>query len=211
MRVLIATNEPVLAHGFATILTSGGLRVVDVCTDVGRLVDSFVRCQPEIAILDMAVAPLHTLLIELRRLSPACQLLVWPRQISESQANELVRLGARGVLPSDVTAEGLLATIRMLNSFPPQDPTPSALVNQVCDARERQILSLVGCGMKNHEIAILVQTDARTVDQKIQTLATRLHVQDRYELALYGLSIANEGMQTKGDQVWKNEIANAWF
>jgi DNA-binding NarL/FixJ family response regulator len=211
MRVLIATNEPVLARGFAAILASGGLEVVDVCTDVGRIVDSFVRCQPQIAILDMAVAPLHTFLIELRRLGPTCQLLVWPRQISEFQAKELVRLGARGVLPNDVTAEALLATIRMLNSFPPQDPTPSALVKQVCDARERQILSLVGCGMKNHEIAILVRTDARTVDQKIQSLASRLRVQDRYELALYGLSIANEGMQTNGDQVWKNEIANAWF
>jgi len=211
MRVLIATNEPVLARGFEAILTSGGLEVVDVCTDVGRIIDAFARHQPEVAILDMAVAPLHTVLIELRRLSPTCQLLVWPRQISEQQAKELVRFGARGVLPNDVTPQLLIATIRMLESFPQQEGAASALVKQVCDANERQLLSLVGCGMKNDEIAMLVRTDARSVDQKLRTLAGRLGVQDRYELALYGLSIANEPIQSNGEQVWKNEIANAWF
>src|SRR5262249_53958243 len=154
------------ARGFEAILTSGGMEVVDICTDLGRITDSFARRQPEVAILDMAVAPLHSVLIELRRLSPTCQLLVWPRQISEREAKELVRFGARGLLPNDVTPELLIATIRMLDSFPQQDGTPSGLVKQVCNVRERQILSLVGRGMKNDEIATLVRVDARTVDEE---------------------------------------------
>jgi DNA-binding NarL/FixJ family response regulator len=210
MRVLIATNEPVLARGFQTILADGGLEIVDVCSDIGRIVDSLAKHRPEIAILDMAVAPMQTVLIELRRIAPECQLLVWPRQISEHQAKELVRMGARGVLPNDVKPEVLLATLRMLGSFPALDPTPAALVKQVCDAQEREILSFLGHGMKNDEIAVLVRTDTRDIDQRVRNLARRLGVQDRYELALYGLSIANEGFPTKGEEVWKNEIVNAW-
>jgi DNA-binding NarL/FixJ family response regulator len=122
----------------------------------------------------------------------------------------LLRVGARAVLPGDVTPEVLLATLRMLNAFPATDATPAALVNQVCNPLERQILSLIGCGMKNAEIAASVQATRRCVDQKVRILTQRLGVQDRYELALYGLSIAGEVIQSNGDQLWKNEIAIEW-
>jgi DNA-binding NarL/FixJ family response regulator len=192
MRVLIATNEPVLAHGFQSILTSGGLEVVDVCTDLAQIFQSIVDRRPEAAILDMAVSPMHCVLVELRKLAPTCQLLVWPRQISEHQAKELLRMGARAVLPADVAPDVLIGTLRMLDTFPTLDRTPASLVNQVCNPLERQILSLVGCGMKNDEIAAAIRTDRHAVDQQLKTLSNRLGVLDRYELALYGLSI-NDG------------------
>ena len=44
------------------------------------------------------------------------------------------------------------------------------------------------------EIAAAVRTDRRTVDQQVRTLSRKLGVQDRYELALYGLSIAGEDL-----------------
>ena len=193
-RVLIATNEPVLARGFEAILSGGGLEMVDVCTDIAQLVESLRRCRPDAAILDMAVMPPLTVMVELRKLAPECQLLVWPRQISQVQAEELLKLGARGVLPSDVTPEVLIATLNMISSFP-VEATPASLVKQVCNPGEREIISLVGRGMKNNEIAALVRSDIRTVDQQVKTLSRRLGVQDRYELALYGLSIAGEASQ----------------
>jgi DNA-binding NarL/FixJ family response regulator len=99
------------------------------------------------------------------------------------------------VLPSEVTPELLIATLNMLASFPATGPSPASLVKDVCSPIERQIISLVGCGMKNNEIAALVRSDERTVDSKVKTLSRRLGVQDRYELALYGLSIAEEAIQ----------------
>jgi DNA-binding NarL/FixJ family response regulator len=211
VRVLVATNESVLARGFEAILTNGGLEVVEVCRDVAQLFEGMQRSRPDAAILDMALTPWQNVLVELRQIVPSCQLLVWPRQISKEQAEELIRMGARGVLPGDVTPEVLIDTLRMLSTFPAADPTPASLVKQVCSPAERQILSLVGCGMKNEEIAALVRSDCRTVDTKVRILSQRLGAQDRYELALYGLSIAGETSQPNGDQLWKNEIANAWF
>jgi hypothetical protein len=46
--------------------------------------------------------------------------------------------------------------------------------------------------MKNDEIAAAIRTDRHAVDQQLKTLSNRLGVLDRYELALYGLSI-NDG------------------
>jgi len=210
MRIVIATNEPVLARGFEAILTSGGLDVIGVCADLTQVFDSLRQYQPQIAILDMTLGPMQAILVELRKLAPQCHLVIWPRQISETQARELVRQGARAVLPSDVTAEVLIGTLHMLEAFPPPDPTPAALVKQVCNPLERQVLSLVGCGMKNEEIAAAVQTDRKTVDENVKNLCHRLGALDRYELALYGLSITNEAIPFNGESSWKKEIASEW-
>jgi DNA-binding NarL/FixJ family response regulator len=210
MRVVIATNEPVLARGFEAILTSGGLETAGVCTDMVHVFQVVLQQRPDVVILDMALGQTQTILLELRKTAPACHLVVWPRQISEVEAKHLVKQGARAVLPSDVTPEVLVATLRMLDAFPPTDSTPASLVKQVCTPLERQILSLVGCGMKNEEIAALVRTDRQTVDQQIRNLSHRLGVSDRYELALYGLSIANEVIPFNGEASWKKEIANEW-
>ena len=196
--VLIATNEPVLARGFEAIITKGGLEVVDICRDVVHLFDCFRRSKPDVAILDMAVPELTGVLVELRKLAPRCQLLIWPRQILQPEADELVRLGARGVLPSDISPEVLVATLEMVGAFPASEVTPGALVKQVCSSEELRIISLVGCGMRNEEIAVMVQSDIRTVDQQVKTLSRRLGAQDRYELALYGLSMSGEGFESRG-------------
>jgi DNA-binding NarL/FixJ family response regulator len=137
--------------------------------------------------------------------------VIWPRQISEIQAKELVRHGARAVLPSEVTPEVLVGTLRMLDAFPAEDSTPAALVKQVCNPLERRILSLVGCGMKNEEIAAAVRTDRQTVDQEVRNLSQRFGVLDRYELALYGLSIANEPNPSNGESLWKKETVSEWY
>jgi DNA-binding NarL/FixJ family response regulator len=190
--VLIATNEPVLARGFEAILAGNGLEVVDICTDVVHLFESFQRCRPGIAILDMAVVPLTSVMVELRKLAPQCQLLVWLRQISEEQSQSILRSGARGVLPADVTPEVLLAALKLLTSSPPPEATPAAIVKHVCNPMEKRIISLVGCGMKDNEIAALVGADVRAVDQQVRSLSRRLGAQDRYELALYGLSMTGK-------------------
>src|SRR5215471_14163430 len=101
MRVVIATNEPVLARGFEAILTSGGLETTDVCTDMVHIFQVVRQKRPDVVILDMALGQTQTILLELRKTAPSCHLVVWPRQISEVEAKDLVKQGARAVLPSD--------------------------------------------------------------------------------------------------------------
>ena len=190
--VLIATNEPVLARGFESILKSNGLEVADICFDLVQLFESFQRCRPEVAILDIEAAHLIDVVVELHRLAPKCQLLIWPRQLSMEQANEVVRLGARGVLPINVKPADLVETLEMLAHFPGADSTPAGVVQHVCSPAERKLIALVGCGMKNVEIAALMRSDEGEVDNLVKNVSRRLGVRDRYELALYGLSVANE-------------------
>jgi DNA-binding NarL/FixJ family response regulator len=190
--VLIATNEPVLASGFEAILNGNGLEIADICFDVVQLFDCVLRCRPEIAILDIEASHLTDVVVELRRVAPKCQLLIWPRQISMEQAQEVVRLGARGVLPLNVKPAQLVETLDMLANFPIPERTPAVVVQNVCSASERKLIALVGCGMKNVEIAAVMRSDEGEVDSLVRTVSRRLGVRDRYELALYGLSVASE-------------------
>ena len=61
--------------------------------------------------------------------------------------------------------------------------------------------------MKNDEIAAAVRMDRQIIDQEVRNLSQRLGVLDRYELTLYGLSIAHE-IPSYGEALWKNEIAS---
>jgi DNA-binding NarL/FixJ family response regulator len=191
-RVLIATNEPVLAKGLEAILAPGGVEISAVCADVTELMAEFYRCRPDVAILDMPVLPSLDVIGELHRLLPACQLVMWPRQLSPQQATEAVRLGARGVLPANAPSARLLDAVNMLAGFPDGANPPATIVADTCTSIELQAIALVGHGMNNQEIAAVMRSDEGTVDKLLKTVSQRLGAQDRCELALYGLSTINE-------------------
>src|ERR1035438_7078202 len=128
-RVLIATNEPILAKGLEAVLTAGGLEIAAVCHDVIDLFECIQRCRPDFAVLDMPVLPAPEVIHDLRRLAPQCRLVMWPRlTLSDSP---------------DRVAEA----IHMMATFSGPDPSPSALVNLTCSARERELITLVSCGL----------------------------------------------------------------
>src|SRR5204862_3443235 len=158
---------PVLATGFETILKGNGLEIADICLDVVQLFDVVQRCRPDVAILDIAPAHLTDVVVQMRKVAPRCQPLIWPRQISLEQAHEVVRLGARGVLPVNTTALALVDTLDLLATFPTPEPTPAVVVQHVCSPFERKLIGLVGCGMKNVEIAAVMRSDEGMVDKLV--------------------------------------------
>src|SRR5437016_2437902 len=78
-RVLIATNEPILAKGLESVLSAGGLEIAAVCHDVFELFECLPGCSPDIAVLDMLVLPTPEAIHDLRRIAPQCQFVLWPR------------------------------------------------------------------------------------------------------------------------------------
>jgi len=178
-RVLIATKEPILAKGLETILTAGGMEVAAVCHDVLELFECFERCRPDIAVLDMPVLPAPEVVADLQRLVPGCQLVQWPHPtLSESPT-------------------GLVDILSLMAQFPRLDPSPATLVNLACSEGERELIALAGYGLNNQEIAAAVGSNRSNVQKRLRNLADRLGVEDRYELALYGLSTLKEAYQNE--------------
>lgn len=179
-RVLIATNEPILAKGLEAVLMAGGLEIAAVCNDVFELFDCLQRCRPDIAVLDMPVLSAPEVIHDLRWLAPRCRLVLWPRlALSDSPAR-------------------LVDALTLMALFPEPEPSLSLLVNlAACSEREREIITLVGYGLNNEEIAAALGSDRATVQKLLRNLSNRLGAEDRYELALYGLSTLNEAYRNE--------------
>jgi DNA-binding NarL/FixJ family response regulator len=179
-RVLIATNEPILAKGLETVLTAGGLEIAAVCHDVFELFECIQSCHPHIAVLDMPVLPGPEIIHDLHRLAPQCQFVMWPQlTLSDSPAR-------------------LAEAIHMMANFSEPDPSPSTLVNLTCSETERKLITLVGYGLNNQEIAAALGSDQSTVQKLLRSLSDRLGTEDRYELALFGLSTLSEPDRYEG-------------
>ena len=192
IRVLLATNEPVLAEGIQTILSDGGLKVVAVCSDVCELFESVHRTNPEIAIVDLPVLPRPEVIRELRRMAPKCQFVLWPRPSAWPELQEAVAAGARGVLTAHPSPARILEAMNMMADFAEPAPKPATVVNSTCNAAEKQCLALAGYGLNSQEIAAVTKFDSVAVEQLMQEVSRRLGAGDRYELALYGLSTLKE-------------------
>jgi DNA-binding NarL/FixJ family response regulator len=178
-RVLIATNEPIMAKGLEAILMAAGLEIAAVCSDVFELFECLPRCRPDIAVLDLPVLSAQQVIPDLHRLAPRCRFLEWPRlTVSDSPA-------------------GLGDALSLMALFPAPDPAPFALVNLACSESERKLMALVGYGLNNEEIAVALGSDRPTVKRLVRNLSDRLGTEDRCELALYGLSTLDEADQDK--------------
>jgi DNA-binding NarL/FixJ family response regulator len=176
-RVLIATNEPILAKGLEAVLVAGGLDVVDVCKDIFEVFGSLHRSPPDVAILDNPVLPTPEIVQELRRIAPKCKFVLWPRLSSDHQPRRLVE------------------AIHTIAQFSEPEPPPSAMVDFACNARERELITLVGYGLSNEEIASSIGAEASAVPKLIKSLSAKLGAEDRYELAMYGLSTLSNAYQ----------------
>lgn len=187
-RVLIATNEPMLAKGVEATLLAGGIEVCATCTDVLELFDCFVRSRPDVVILDLPVLPEPEIIRELRRFAPQCQLVIWPRPVVRRGMEEAIRYGARALPLSAAAPDHLAEVLTLLLNFPEPERGPADLVSAECSGLERECIAMAGHGLTNQEIAAAMDSDESTIQELLKTVSNRLGIEDRYELALYGLS-----------------------
>lgn len=169
-RVLIATNQPIKAKGMEAVLIAGGVEIAAVCHDVSEVFECLQGCRPDIAVLDTPILLAPEVIQDLRRLAPQCLVVRWPElRLSDSPTR-------------------VVDAILMMANFANPEPSPSELVSLACNPYEREIVALAGYGLNTDEIAAAMGTDRSTVQRLLRTVADRLGTEDRYELALYGLS-----------------------
>jgi DNA-binding NarL/FixJ family response regulator len=173
-RVLIATDQTVLAAGMESVLADGGVEVVAVCRDILELFEALPAAKPDVAILDVKILPTTDVMRELYRVAPKCQWIEWPK-----------------LKPSE-SPERLVQIIHMMANFSGPEPTPQTLVRMVCEPGEQALIELVGYGLDNQEIAAVMCANKSEVQKQIRSLSSRLGAVDRYELVLYGLSTLKE-------------------
>jgi DNA-binding NarL/FixJ family response regulator len=184
MKVLVAASSPVSRAGLQAVVVESGNAVAGSATP-GELAELAVDLQPD-AILwqlssDEDAAP------TLRSLAHQNTVL-----LSSNAAFDLIRAGARGVLPLDASAAQLSAALdavsKGLGVFSPEhfDSAPARGTSPLT-AREIEVLRLIAEGLPNKEIAWRLGISEHTVKFHVSALLGKLGAGSRAEAVSAGI------------------------
>ncbi len=209
-RVLLFTDEPVLAAGFTSVVSSvPEFQSVSVCHASTELADAVVASQPDVLLIDLTSDITFSMLTHLQREVPGCRIILWVRTISTELAYQAMELGVRGVLRKTLAPELLIKCLSKVcegELWFDKSLTASFLSAKMValTKRESQLVALLSQGLKNKEIATTLQISEGTVKVYLSRLFQKVGVKDRFELALYGLrnlqNMANESTTDSSPQ-----------
>jgi DNA-binding NarL/FixJ family response regulator len=193
LRLLFATESDFRVVGYA-----------DNWTDAAR----GHACRSDVVVVDLAHArmPDPAALRELTAVCEPARLILLTSGLEHSQITEALRLGVRGIIAKNTTAELLFKCVRAVaaGEYWVERDIIADLTERLCAAtssgadaaqrnpfgltgRELQVLSLLIAGHANKAIADKCGIRERTVKQHLTNTFDKLGVSTRLELALFAL------------------------
>jgi DNA-binding NarL/FixJ family response regulator len=198
-KVLLCSDEPILAEGLARILEgSGTLNLISYCPGIEGLRAQMEAHQPDVLMVDLSAGVTFSVLSGLHEVGAHAKIVLWVHAISTELALQSMSLGVRGILRKTLPAETLLRCLTRVNEG--ELWFEKSLTDSIMSARrysltrrEGQLVSLLSQGLKNKEIATALTISEGTVKVYLSRLFQKLGVKDRFELALYGLKNLTPG------------------
>jgi DNA-binding NarL/FixJ family response regulator len=173
-------------------------RVVPMAS-AADLLSQVKACRPELLLFDaddLGAAP-ESLLLRLRSLRPQLRVLALISSVKDLSVARILRYGASGTISKEESVSTLLramAAVASGETWAPPKAIAQALSNLVEERRrvstsaltmrERQLLSLLGEGYRNKELATLLRIKEQTVKIHLHSLFRKLNVRTRVEAAL---------------------------
>jgi two-component system, NarL family, nitrate/nitrite response regulator NarL len=208
IRILIVDDHTIIRAALRMLLDSQpGVTVVGEGSGPEDALDAAVREQPDVVLLDLDLGGASglDLLPQLHAAAPGTRVVVLTGLRDVEMHRRAVRLGAVGLVHKEESAGRLLEAIakvyagevwldslliasvlgEMTRSRASQPVDPEEVKIKALTARERQIIKLVGQGMKNHAIATQLCISEATVRHHLTSIFGKLEVGDRLELAIY--------------------------
>jgi two-component system, NarL family, nitrate/nitrite response regulator NarL len=208
IRVLLIDVHALVRAGLRLLLESQpGLTVVAEAANATEALVAAARERPDIILLDVDRGNDQdlTLLPELLSATPGTRVLILTDGRDAEVHQHAVRLGVMGLVvkespPADLIhaiekvyrgevwfGPTLLARvlIALTRRDEPKAPTLEAIQIATLTARERQVVTLIGEGLKNQQLAARLCISEATVRHHLTSIFAKLRVTDRFELALY--------------------------
>ncbi|MEU9860730.1 response regulator transcription factor [Streptomyces sp. NPDC047971] len=222
--MLIADDQALIRTGFRLILTTRGIEVVGEAADGAEAVAEARRLRPDVVLMDIRMPGMDGLEATRRILagSPRCKVLMLTTFDLDRYVYAALALGASGFLLKDVTPEHLAASVRLVDTgdallapsitrrlverFASGDRAPGAggdapAVHRDLVAltpREREVLTLMGRGLSNAELAGNLTLSEATVKTHVARIFAKLELRDRAQAVVLAYET---GLVTPGGAV----------
>ena len=193
VRVLLCSEEPVLAAGLASVFSGAeGFELASVCGSLAEARTLIKSDASPVVLLDLTSEAGCGLMGELDRALLERKVVLWVREISTDLALYAISAGVRGILRSTLGPELLLRCLERV--YHGEVWFEKALVDTFLGGRrtaltrrEAQLVRLLSQGLKNKEIAANMMISEGTVKVYLSRLFHKVGVKDRFALALYGM------------------------
>jgi DNA-binding NarL/FixJ family response regulator len=208
IKVLIVDDHAVVRAGLRMLIDQDPeLKVTGAAGNRAEALAVAKSEQPDIILLDIVLGDEDGLsfLAELREAARGARVLVLTGLRSQESQRQAMRAGAMGVVLKEHAAEILIKAIKKVHagevwldrftmgsvlqeinegkhSDPDQEKTASLT------DREREVIALVGEGLKNKQIASRMFISETTVTHHLSSVFSKLEVSDRLELIIYAFS-----------------------
>src|SRR5262245_53357930 len=193
IRIMIAEDQRIVREGLIALLEDEqDMTIVGEAADGQAAVDLFARLQPDIVLMDLQMPVIDgpEATRRIREQAPDARILVLTTYATDEFIFKALRAGARGYLLKDASADELLAAIRAVAQGRTllAPAVAERLVAGVRDRapepltpREREVLTLLGQGRSNSEIANALTIAPRTVKVHVQNILGKLGAGNRTE------------------------------
>ena len=209
IRVLLADDQALVRSGFRVLLqTAADIEVVGEASEGRQAVELAGQLHPDVVLMDIRM-PVLDGLAATKAISAdpdlaGVRILILTTFDEDSYVFEALRAGAAGFLVKDADTADLLHAIRvvaagqalltpaatraLIEAYVARPeaatpPTPGAVLGVLTD-REREVLTLVGTGRSNEEIAAELVLSPATARTHVSRIMTKLAARDRAQLVV---------------------------
>ncbi len=193
IRILIAEDQRIVREGLIALLEDEAeVEIVGEATNGQEAVELFARLQPDVVLMDlqMPVMAGPEATQRIREHTPDARILVLTTYATDEFIFKALRAGAKGYLLKDASADELISAIRSVyqgqTELAPEVAARlvagvSAGEPESLTPRELEVLTLMGQGRSNNEIAAALMIAPRTTKVHVQNILGKLGATNRTE------------------------------
>lgn len=207
LRVVVVDDQALVRRGFAMVLEhEGDIEVVAEAGNGLEAIEAARMHRPDIILMDIRMPELDGLAATERILADsadALRIIVLTTFDPDEYIYRALRAGASGFVLKDIPPEALVAAVRtvadggalldagitrrLIGRFAQQGAHSHELVERLerLTGRERDVLTSLGSGLNNREIAAKLDIGEATVKSHVSSLLSKLGLRDRAQAVVF--------------------------
>jgi two-component system NarL family response regulator len=184
VRVIIADDHRLMREGTAALLAADErVEVVGLASSGREAVELAARVKPDVALLDVGMPDIGGVeaCAAIRAQTPEVRVLMLTVSEDALDVRAALRVGAAGYLLKDIPPGELVAAVLGADRVMASTDAPADELS----VREREVLELIGRGLRNREIAERLVVSEATVKTHVRHVLEKLRLRNRAEAAAF--------------------------